>query len=511
MTQATQWCSAQLNLEAAAEYSQPYIGVDVWMEFTHASGRKMLRPAFWDGGRTWRVRFAAPLPGQWTWTSHASVSDAGLAGKSGTLEAAPSANATRFERHGLLKMSPKGLNVVHDDGTPFMLAADTAWCLLWRATLEQCREYARDRQRKGFNAALLMSVQPDMKGAGPRKRNVVDGFMVGFEDLPSGHINQMNVEYFQELDAFVDILVAHEIVPVWQPVFHGYGWRGGIVAGKVIPAEEYARYCRYLVARYGASPAIWLVAADGDGFAPGVEPGGREIEKWDAYQQPTGIHFQPHTTNRAWQDRAWLDFQWCQTGHMGEHLPERVADMVRNFPRKAVANGEPTYEHIGEPGRSAGLWQLHEAWSNLCAGGTMGVVYGAGSLWQWRIDKTEQHAEWCMAREADWREALAFEGSNYAGLISKIFEGLDFADMEPNWEFMPGGRGLLKPGKLAVRYLEAGGAFGITSDLIPRKYRIVDPRNGEIVSRGELGPQSGWMSVDTKTKEPRVVIFCENA
>ena len=58
--------------------------------------------------------------------------------------------------------------------------------------------------------------------------------------------------------------------------------------------------------------------------------------------------------------------------------------MWEKQPAKAIANGEPTYENIGAPGRAAGWWQGHEAWNNLTAGGTMGVVYGAGSLWQWR-------------------------------------------------------------------------------------------------------------------------------
>jgi hypothetical protein len=129
---------------------------------------------------------------------------------------------------------------------------------------------------------------------------------------------------------------------------------------------------------------------------------------------------------------AWLDFQWCQTGHNGEHVPERVADMWRNLPVKAVANGEPTYENIGRTGRGAGWWQGHEAWLNLTAGGTMGVVYGAASLWQWRLHANEpDHADWCTAPNAGWREALDFDGSRYPGIVARIFDGLPLAGMEP--------------------------------------------------------------------------------
>jgi hypothetical protein len=58
----------------------------------------------------------------------------------------------------------------------------------------------QDRQAKGFNAVLLMSVQPDMGARGPRDRSADEGFDVGFEDLPDGHINQLNPAYFQYLD-----------------------------------------------------------------------------------------------------------------------------------------------------------------------------------------------------------------------------------------------------------------------------------------------------------------------
>ncbi len=77
---------------------------------------------------------------------------------------------------------------------------------------------------------------------------------MAFEDLPDGRLRDLNPDYFGRFDVLVDILVAHDLVPVLQPVFHGFGWKGLDVAGTVVPEEDYARYCRYLVARYGARP-----------------------------------------------------------------------------------------------------------------------------------------------------------------------------------------------------------------------------------------------------------------
>lgn len=477
------WRELELELTAggAHDFANPYTDAEVWADFEHESGLRLRRPAFWDGGRTWRVRFAAPEAGRWRWTTGGS-----LAEHSGELEISAEADQSHlFYAHGFWRMSPGGRSLVHADGTPAILAADTAWALPWRATPEQAREYAADRQAKGFNAVLMMSVQPDMRAAGPRDRTQDEGFGVGFEDLPQGHLNQLNVDYFQYLDELLRILVEHQLVPVLQPVFQGFGWKGLDVAGVVVPPEEYARYCRYLVARYGAQPAIYLVGADGSGEEPQVAAGGIAVHESDCYAQPTGIHYRPHCRARAHQDAEWLDFQWCQTGHIGEHVPERVADMWRNLPVKAVANGEPTYENTGVTGKAVGWWQGHEAWSNLCAGGTMGVVYGAGSLWQWRLHPEEPgQSEYFVAPGAGWREALGFEGSSYVGLVAKILAGLPTTDMEPDWTGVITGRALSVPGQLFLVYRENGGPLMLFDDWVPLGYRVVDPRDGSVVATG---------------------------
>ncbi len=505
------WREHEIVLTAQRDYPNPYTDVDVWAEFVHDSGATLRRPAFWDGGRTWKFRFASPLSeGRWSWRSASFIDDTGLVGQSGELRCEPGPPTEhRFYQYGFWRMSPGGRNLVHANGRSALLVADTAWGLPWRATEEQCRIYAADRQAKGFNAVLLMSVQPDMHARGPRDRTADEGFDVGFEDLSSGHLNQLNLAYFQYLDRLLAILVEHELVPVLSPVFQGFGWKGLSVAGTVVPPAEYARYCRYLVARYGARPAIYLVGADGSGYEPQVPAGGAEIERWDAYGQPTGIHYRPHGDNRAWQDASWLDFQWCQTGHTGEHVPERVMDMWRNTPAKGVANGEPTYEHTGKPGRAAGWWQGDEAWSNLCAGGTLGVVYGAASLWQWRLHPDEPgHGAYFLAEGAGWREALDFEGSRYVGLVTRIVDGLPLTDMAPNWEVTYGRRGLLVPGKLYIGYTgESAGPLPLFGAQVPRRYRVVDPRSGDVLSEGLRESPEAW--IPDEGTGPRVYICCD--
>ncbi len=512
---ALQWQEVELTFASARDTANPYTDTEAWADFTHDDGTMIRRLMFWDGGRTFRVRFASTkASGAWRWTSSDRDGDPGLRGRSGTFAAgpAPTEPATIFTQHGFWSIPPGGRNLIHADGRARLLCADTAWALPWRATVEQAETYARDRQTKGYNAALLMTVQPDMDCKGPHSRTEDLGFDVGFEDLPQGTLRQLRPEYFQMFDRLTGILVAHGIAPVYQPVFHGYGWKGRRTAGNVVSAEDYARYCRYLVARYGARPAIWLVGGDGphtdEAIIAQLDRAGQEIEQWDAYRQPTGIHYAPHALNRTHQDKAWLDFQWCQTGHNGEHVAERVADMWRNLPVKAVANGEPTYEEIGRPGNGADWWQGHEAWCNLMAGGTMGLVYGAGSLWNWKLHPAEpDHAEWCTARNAGWREALDFPGSRYPGIAARLFDGLPLADMQPNWTYTYGRRGLAVPGKLFVLYLPQGGGSGIISFDVPRAYRIYSPRTGQQVGSGRLADTLQTSFETGISNEPCVVIF----
>ncbi|MFL6167580.1 MAG: DUF4038 domain-containing protein [Ornithinibacter sp.] len=501
------WHEAELVFHPVVHLDNPYVEGGFEADFVHEEGVVLRRPAFWDGANTWRIRFAPTLEGRWDWTVRARAPLDEVDGRSGTIEcvATDETTETAFRRHGFWRMSAGGRSLVHADGTPAILVADTAWAMPWRATHEQVVTYADDRSAKGFNAVLLMSVQPDLHTVGPRDRTADEGFDVGFEDLPEGQLKQLDAGYFQYLDGISATLADRGIAAVLQPVFQGFGWKGPPVAGNVVSPEDYARYCRYLVARYGARPAIHLVGADGTGQEPQCEAGGREVSGWDCYEQPTGLHYQPHAVADAHQDAEWLDFQWCQTGHGGEHVPERVADLARNRPVKAVANGEPTYERTGGPERAAGWWQGHEAWCNLFAGGTMGVVYGAASLWQWRLHPDEPgHSVSFADPQSGWREALDFEGSTYVGLVGKILGRLPTTDMVPDRTVAISPRVLRAPSGLVLAYQENGGPLDLRAPDVPLRYVVVDPRTGRIVEAGVRS--STDEPVPDSSTEPRIYL-----
>jgi len=483
----------------------------------------LIRPGFWRSEKKWSVRVAFPETGTWKWSSYASdTNNKGLHGLTGSVIVHEYEGDDPFIKRGLLRMSPGKRNVVYADGTPFLMIGDTPWALPWRGSYESVMIYAQNRKERGFNTALLMSLQPDRDANGPRTRTDSLGFDVAFEDLKDGHINNLNPGYFEYLDSLRNILVSHGIVPVFQPVFHGFGWKGLNVLGWNIDSIEYSRYCRYLVARYGAKPAMWLVGADSDGRDKGVTEGGQEIELWDAYEQPTGLHYSPFDDrvpdwmddfggiyephrNGQHQEADWLDFQWCQTGHSGDHQLHKVAIMFDHLPSKAVANGEPTYEGIRDSLNASGWWQGHEAWSQFLSGGTMGVVYGAGGLWNWKLFAHE--AGWPDWADSDvsWREAIELPGSRYVGYLGKAMEGLDITDIERHPELAEGKPCLTKPGKLFVVYMEEGGSVNLKN--LPDSFLIrwFDPVNGVDVS--ELNGSRSDGSFYSPIQGPSVLII----
>ncbi|MBA4053546.1 MAG: hypothetical protein C0490_02430, partial [Marivirga sp.] len=156
-----QWTTFEITLVSQSAQQNAYTDTDVWAVFKNEKGDTLVRPAFWDGGNTWKIRFAPPDTGSiWKWTTYSRKEESGLSNQSGSLKSIPYAGDNQLLKHGFLKMSPGRRNVLHADGTPFLIIGDTPWGIPFRATPEQVDVYASDRRKKGYNIALLMSVQP---------------------------------------------------------------------------------------------------------------------------------------------------------------------------------------------------------------------------------------------------------------------------------------------------------------------------------------------------------------
>lgn len=302
------WEMQEIVLQSAAAYANPYADVTVWIDLKGPGFAKRVY-GFWDGGRTWRVRFVATAPGDWVWTTASNQpNDAGLNAGTGTLKAvAWSATelAENPNRHGFLRATANGRALEYADGTPFFILGDT-WLAAstWRLPLkgntpradyvpgpdigfEDAIQY---RKRQGFNSISFIAAFPnwaadahgatytDARGVAIRnawekfgvwapgaKITTADGATTTAKNMEdeAGNVpfamlrpddglsdfDRLNPAYFRSLDRKMTYLSDNGFAPMFEPVRRDTGpsWKAYFDFDK-----SYARFVGYLQARYGA-------------------------------------------------------------------------------------------------------------------------------------------------------------------------------------------------------------------------------------------------------------------
>lgn len=61
-------------------------------------------------------------------------------------------------------MRVRGRYLTQDDGTPFLVHADTSWRAVMRLTVEEAEAYLDDRRARGFNAVHFHTVDLEYEG-----------------------------------------------------------------------------------------------------------------------------------------------------------------------------------------------------------------------------------------------------------------------------------------------------------------------------------------------------------
>jgi len=308
------WEMQEIVLQSQHDYANPYADVVCWIDLAGPGFARRVY-GFWDGGRTFRVRFVATAPGDWHWTTGSNQpADAGLAGGGGALKAVawtPAELAANPNRRGFVRTTANGHALQYADGTPFFLVGDT-WLAAstWRLPMteieppagyvpapgisfEDAVEY---RKRQGFNSISFIAAFPnwaaDANGAtfsdakGVSIRNAWEKFGVwapnasvrtadgaattakNMEDeagsvafAPAAgrddgmaDFDRINPAYFRSLDRKMKYLSQAGFVPMFEPVRRDTGpsWKAYFDFN-----TSYARYVEYLAARYGAFNLIF--------------------------------------------------------------------------------------------------------------------------------------------------------------------------------------------------------------------------------------------------------------
>jgi hypothetical protein len=476
-------------------------GTDVDVIFSGPGGT-MTVPAFWAGRNEFRVRFAAPAPGRWTYrTACTDPSDAGLHGRTGEVEAVPYAGTNPLYLRGRIGVSKDRRTLVHRDGTPFFWLADTWWMGLCRrfSFPADFRVLAQDRVAKGFSVVQIVAgLYPDMPAFDERGANEA-----GFPWEKDW--SRLNPSYFDMADLRIEWLVRMGLVPCIVACW-GYFL-------PLIGVEKMKRHWRNLVARWGAYPVTWCLA--GEGVMPyylsttkaqdektqrsGWTELARYVRSLDPYRTAITIH--PTSKGREQvDDPSVIDYEMLQTGHDDRASLQNTIQCVTACyaaePRMPTFVSEVCYEGIGEASRAE--VQRLMFWSSVL-NGACGHTYGANGIWQvnTRAKPYGPSPHGLSWGPTPWEDAYLLPGSAHLGLARRLLERYEWWRFEPHAEWAaadareknrqaPSAAGI--PGKVRVIYVplcwNAPAMKGLEPGVRYRAY-LWNPTNSEETDLGE--------------------------
>jgi hypothetical protein len=158
--------STEWSYTSTRPYDDPFNEVELEVVFTLPSGTEHRMPAFWAGGSTWRVRYAPPAPGVYSYRTECNnAGDAGLHDRAGKLTVKPFAGQNPLLQRGFPRVAQDHRHFEHTDGAPFFWLGDTWWMGLcqrldWPGGFQSL---VADRSRKGFTVVQIVAgLYPDM-------------------------------------------------------------------------------------------------------------------------------------------------------------------------------------------------------------------------------------------------------------------------------------------------------------------------------------------------------------
>ena len=121
--QPTEW-----SLKSGKSYPDPFNQVELDVLLTHSSGEEWRLPAYWSGNNEWRVRFAPPRRGTYSFRTVCSDEEnRDLNGLEGRLKAKAYRGRNPLLKHGFIEVMKDQRHFQHADGTPFFWLGDTWW------------------------------------------------------------------------------------------------------------------------------------------------------------------------------------------------------------------------------------------------------------------------------------------------------------------------------------------------------------------------------------------------
>ncbi|MDF9800736.1 hypothetical protein OKW21_005999 [Catalinimonas alkaloidigena] len=432
--QAQQWMKYELTFESDKQYENPLYEVDSFnAEFTAPSGRTHKIHGFWDGGRSWKIRFMPDELGEWQYkTSCSDKSNSGLSGHEGSFLCEKNTSEQAIYQKGNIIHNEGDYHLSYADGKPFFWLACTAWNGALKSTEKEWDDYLA--HRKAHNYSVIQFVTTQWRGA-----DVNSQLQKAFTG--QGKI-KLNPAFFQHLDQKVDKVNEYGLVAA--PVLlwalpKGEGKE--LSPGYALPQEEAIKLARYMVARYGAHHVVWVLGGDG-WYTHLYEQRWKNIGRGVFGDEHPGVVAQ-HPMGRSWIGEAYANEDWLDVvGYQSSHgVNTGTIDWINKGPMKKnwdklparpLINMEPCYEEIYF--RTTDTHVRNASYWSIFATPVAGITYGANGIWPWirKGEKILNHGSLSEKSPSTWRESIDFPGSHQMGYLAKFMQQFDWWELKPD-------------------------------------------------------------------------------
>ena len=524
-SQVETWRMMELPFNSVTDYSET--GADeVRMDVTFVhkkTGETIVRPAFWDGGSSFLVRFAPTAAGKWEWTT-ACPEDESLAGLGGSFRCKEYEGDLDIYRRGFVTVMPGNKYFTYADGTPFFYLGDTHWGML-------TEEYDSPGHRAGNTGA-----ESHFKYIVDRR--VQQGFTVYQSEpigsrfkLGDGTVDQEDIEGFRHADGYFEYIADAGMVHANSQFFFPSEMTRTLSAQE----DKIDNLSRYWVARFGAWPVMWTLGQEIDndsyneqGFNknysymdnPWVKVA-EYLHKYDSYSHPLSGH-QEHNVHTTVTGVGWkeevskgrsasifvYDEVAARTGHnwwAAQWGPQFIEPAEPELVRDYYNSERPA---VNYEGKYCGLWTQDfgsrvQGWSAfLC--GFCGYGYGAIDIWLYdssfdtgapSFDGVDTIS--IADKKKPWSESIEYPSARQMGYLRSYMESFDWWNLvpvlcdQPEFEALSSAYAYARTYKRHVLYFFAKNelATGTVKDLVPGaevRLEWFNPRTGETLPAVEV-------------------------
>lgn len=433
------WQRYEKSFIIEKKIKNPIRDIRLQTSFNAPDGSSRRVEGFWDGGNLWRVRFTPDQVGGWSYSAEFSLSGGNLqALGGGQFECVPAGGDTCFEQHGPVRVSADHRSLAHADGTPFFWMADTGWNVMLRSTDDELDYYLKTRVQQNFSVVQWVATQWFVSAQGD-----LDGRKAysGREEI------SVDPLFFQRLDERFDRMSAAGLlsapVMLWAAHWAAEEDLNQANPGYFLPEDQAILLGRYLVARWGANPVVWILPGDGDYR-------GEFAERWirigrgifaDQPHAPVSLH--PGGlmwVSDEFRKETWLDLIGYQSGHSSSE--ESVRWLVQGPPSvdwqtqplRPHINLEPCYEHHFDfgAGKPFDDFSVRRAlyWSCLVSP-TAGVTYGGHGVWGWDDGTKPPVAHGNTGIPYPATQALSMPAANQVKHLVEFFKSFPWETLIP--------------------------------------------------------------------------------